>query len=104
MDTKQAVSIASEFARKVALEVAPAEIILYGSYAKNSATETSDIDVAVIFDEYNGDRLEASKRLWRMAWESEGYIEPVILESLHDKSGFLSDIRKHGIVLYQANH
>jgi len=97
-------SIASQFASQVVLEISPVEIILYGSYAKNCATELSDIDVAVIFDEFRGNRLETTKRLWRIAWESEGYIEPVILESLNDPSGFVSEVRKHGIVLYRAGN
>jgi len=101
MDTKQAIGLASQFAKQVASEMSPTEIILYGSYAKDRATDNSDIDVAVIFTEFSGNRIEASKRLWRIAWDSEGYIEPVILESLHDPSGFVSEVRNHGIVLYQ---
>jgi predicted nucleotidyltransferase len=102
MDKKQAIDLASQFAKQVASEMSPVEIILYGSYARNRATDNSDIDVAIIFNEFSGNRIEASKRLWRIAWDSEGYIEPVILESLHDPFGFVSEVRNHGIVLYQS--
>jgi predicted nucleotidyltransferase len=38
----------------------PERIILFGSYAANTATEDSDIDVAVIFDGFDGDFLRTS--------------------------------------------
>ena len=101
MDKKEVRKIVEKYADVVVKELAPVAIVLYGSYAKNRATDNSDIDVAVIFSEFSGNRIEASKRLWRIAWDSEGYIEPVILESLHDPSGFVSEVRNHGIVLYQ---
>ncbi|MCL1820868.1 MAG: nucleotidyltransferase domain-containing protein [Oscillospiraceae bacterium] len=102
MDKQQAISLASKFANQVLTEFSPKEIVLYGSYAKGNPNDLSDIDVAVIYDEYKDNRLESSGRLWRMAWDAEGFIEPVLLEILYDPSGFVENVRKHGIILYSA--
>jgi predicted nucleotidyltransferase len=40
--------------------------MLFGSYAKGNARDESDIDVAVIFDGFTGDWLDAAARLWRL--------------------------------------
>ncbi len=34
--------------------IKPSKVILYGSYAKETYTETSDIDVVVISDDFTG--------------------------------------------------
>jgi predicted nucleotidyltransferase len=102
MDTREAISQARQFTEQVLKEFAPKEVILYGSYAKGSQKELSDIDVAVVFDELKGNRLEKSERLWEIAWNMDGYIEPILLDLLDDRSGFLSEVKTHGIVLYPA--
>jgi predicted nucleotidyltransferase len=102
MDTREAMNQAKRFVDQVLREFSPVEIVLYGSYAEGSQTELSDIDVAVIFDEFSGNSFEADNRLWEIAWSTDGFVEPVLLESRKDRSGFVSEVRKHGIVLYQA--
>lgn len=39
-------------------------IFLYGSYAKGTATDNSDIDIAVIVDAVSGDYLTTVSKLW----------------------------------------
>lgn len=38
-------------------------ILLYGSHAKGNASDESDIDFAVIFNNFTGDWLETSSKL-----------------------------------------
>lgn len=78
----------------------PSKIVLYGSFAKGNWHENSDIDVAVIVDSIDGDILETEKILFRLRRTVDDRIEPVLLEETNDISGFLTDILKHGQVVY----
>lgn len=53
-------------------------ILLYGFYAKVTAREESDIDVAVVFDGYSGEWLKDSAMLWRLTVPISLDIEPVL--------------------------
>jgi predicted nucleotidyltransferase len=102
MDTKEAIVHVKAFADRVLAEFAPQEIVLFGSYAKGNQKELSDMDVAVIFDEYTGDRFKAGSRLWRIAGDSEAIIEPILLEARHDRPAFLREVKQHGITVYKS--
>jgi predicted nucleotidyltransferase len=100
MDRETALSNATIYADEVCKEFDPYSIIMYGSYAKGTATQESDIDIAVIFDGYIGDWLEDSALLWKLTMNVSTYIEPILLDRAHDPSGFVEDIYKTGKVLY----
>ena len=55
MDQREALTLARQYAAVVAHELRPDKIVLYGSYAKGTVSDKSDIDVAVIFHDFNGD-------------------------------------------------
>ena len=103
LDKETVVSAARQYAEIVTKEFSPNAIVLYGSYAKDNPREDSDIDVAVIFNGFTGDWLEASARLWNLTREVSTYIEPVLLDSAEDKSGFVRNIYKTGQIIYSAN-
>ena len=50
-------------------------IILFGSYAKGTANEDSDIDIAVISDDFD-DIYDCMAVLMGMTWEIDARIEP----------------------------
>jgi predicted nucleotidyltransferase len=77
-------------------------VILYGSQAKGTATESSDIDIAVVVDRIEGDFLDAEIALFRARRGIDDRIEPVLLEYGNDPSGFLASILGTGQVIYQA--
>jgi len=81
----------------------PSVILLYGSYAKNTADADSDIDVAVVFDGFQGDWLETSARLWKLRRNISDDIEPILLDRTQDKSGFIKEIFRTGEVLYSTH-
>jgi predicted nucleotidyltransferase len=91
------------YADAVTKELSPAAIVLYGSYAKGTAHEGSDIDVAVIFDGFRGDWLKTSSYLWGMTEGISFDIEPILLDSLQDQSGFVRNIYKTGRVIYKRD-
>ena len=92
-----------KFAELVSREFAVKKIILYGSYAKGTPNENSDIDVAVILDRYEGDILKANSRLFALVRDIDVRIEPILLELEHDKSGFIESIMRNGKVVFSSN-
>jgi len=80
-------------------------IYLYGSYAKNKATELSDIDIAVVVGRLPRDRgyLDKKMELWELTIEADSRIEPILLEEkdLNEKNGSIMgyEVLKHGIMI-----
>ena len=92
--------ILKEFVKK-SNEILPSdEIILYGSHAKGTEHEDSDIDVAVILDHFDGDYLDCSARLFSIVSEIDSRIEPVLLIRSQDRPGFINQIKSYGKILY----
>ncbi|MDD4569455.1 MAG: nucleotidyltransferase domain-containing protein [Tepidanaerobacteraceae bacterium] len=63
---------------------------LYGSYAKGTNDENSDIDIAVIVDEVEGSFLEQEARLYKIRRNIDINIEPILIEQNTTKAGFLN--------------
>ena len=50
MDKKQAIEKVTEFIEAIKIKYHPQKVVLFGSYAKGTHNDNSDIDVAVIVD------------------------------------------------------
>ena len=103
MDKETVINIVKQYANVVTKELSPSAIVLFGSYAKGNATNDSDIDVAVIFDGFTGDWHKTSSMLWRLRRNISVDIEPVLLDRVEDRSGFVKNIFKTGQIIYNAN-
>lgn len=103
MDKSYAVKCAQLFTEQVKRSMEVRQVILFGSYAKGTAREESDIDVAVITDTPAEDWLDASATLFRLGRDIDLSIEPVLIDSTTDKSGFLAEIRRTGEVIYDRD-
>jgi predicted nucleotidyltransferase len=101
MDKEQVISIAERFANEVIKKFTPDLIILFGSYAYGEPHDESDIDIAVIFNNFNGNFLTVSKWLNHLTWDISVDIEPILLDKNNDKSGFVEEIIKNGKVIYR---
>jgi predicted nucleotidyltransferase len=101
MDKGTALAYARQYAMEVVKELEPEKIVLYGSYAEGCANEDSDIDVAVIFNGFDGDFLRVSSWLWSLTWKVSSYIEPILLAITSDGSGFAAEIIKTGELIYE---
>ena len=99
LDKATVISMAQQYAFEVEKHFKPKAIMLYGSYAKGTAGEYSDIDIAVIIDGFSGDYLETSKQLYKLRRNISADIEPVLLDSYSDESGFVAEILRTGEVL-----
>ena len=73
------------------------KVYLYGSYSRDSNHNESDIDVAVIVNQIDGDYFKVTPLLWKLRRQIDDRIEPIILERGKDRSGFLEEIEKNGI-------
>ena len=103
LDKETVISIVQQYANVVTKVLSPVAIVLYGSYAKGDAHDDSDIDVAVIFDGFTGDWLKTSSMLWRLRRNISFDIEPILLDSAEDKSGFVKNVYKTGQIIYNVN-
>lgn len=54
MDQKQVIAIVREYKKAIGEQYKNACVYLYGSYSKGNANENSDIDVAVILPDVQG--------------------------------------------------
>ena len=92
--------IAMKFAKQVKQMYNPLAIYLYGSHANGTATNTSDIDIAVVFPPMEvHERIETLSRLISLAAKINGIIEPniVINDGKYNKYSFLAEVTEKGI-------
>ena len=80
----------------------PKMILLYGSYAKGTARNESDIDIAIICDSLGEDFLEKAHQLFKLRRGIDSRIEPVLIEQDNDESGFYEEVLRTGEVIYAA--
>jgi len=72
-------------------------VYLFGSYAKNTNREDSDIDVAIIVNTIDGDYFSVNSLLWKLRRLIDDRIEPILIEKDFDDANFLEEILKTGI-------
>lgn len=100
MDNREISEKINRFVETVIPEYNPEKIVLYGSYAKGTNNENSDIDIAIIVDEIKGSFLEKEARLYKIRRSIDANIEPILIEKNTDKSGFLNHILSYGQILF----
>lgn len=98
MDQRQVIRIVKKYKKAVTRQIGPVAVYLFGSYSKGYAREDSDIDVAVVVPEVQGDFLKESAKLWRLTLDVNTLIEPVLIESSHP-SPLYEDILQSGILV-----
>jgi uncharacterized protein len=76
------------YMEKLASEgIHPQQAVLFGSYARGTASPESDIDLVVIAPELDGARtLETEKKLWMVAGLFDSRIEPIACGELEWKT------------------
>lgn len=99
LDKETVVKLAERYALEVVKMLNPQAVVLFGSYAKGTAKADSDIDIAVILNDFTGDYLEIYKQLYRLRRNISADIEPVLLDSSRDDSEFVAEVLKTGQIL-----
>ena len=99
MDKPEVIAKLQKYKQLLSQQLNFEEMILYGSYAKGTSTEESDVDVAIIVNDLKGDYFSTRPLLWKIRREVDDRIEPVLIDKAHDDSGFLETIKKTGIII-----
>lgn len=68
--------IIEKYSRLVKEEVDVKHVYLYGSYAKGNYSSDSDIDVAIVGDDFSGDPIEDTLMLMKIRRKIDCRIEP----------------------------
>ncbi len=97
MDKSETISIVKEFASIVKSKYGSAEIILFGSYSKGTNHIESDIDIAIIlndFDNYSNIQLD----LMRIRRKIDSRIEPHPFRAsdFNENNPLVNEIKKYG--------
>jgi len=103
MDKDHVVDCVRLLAERARRTIDVRQVILFGSHARATATDQSDIDIAVITDSPVADWLEASAELYRISGDIDLALEPHLLDYEHDPSGFLAEIRRTGEIIYDRD-
>ncbi|OFX13732.1 MAG: hypothetical protein A2Z18_10615 [Armatimonadetes bacterium RBG_16_58_9] len=100
MDKAYVVNCVRSFAEKARHTLDVRQVILFGSYAKGTATDESDIDVVVIVNSPVADWLETSAELYRISGDIDLAMQPHLVDCASDRSGFLEHIKRTGELIY----
>ena len=97
MDKSEAIIKVKEYSLLLKKHFPLEKVYLFGSYAKNTNREDSDIDVAIVVSTIEGDYFSIHPLLWKLRRQIDDRIEPILIERDNDNGDFLSEILKYGI-------
>ncbi len=98
MDKEGAILLAREYKEVIAGQFPLKALYLYGSYSKDTYTEDSDIDIAVIVERVSDNYFDDTPLLWKIRRKISTLIEPVLLtEDMNNP--LYRDITKNGILI-----
>lgn len=97
MDKTEVINKVLAYRNLLSKHILPEKVYLFGSYARGTFCEGSDIDVAIVVDHVDGDYFDIHPLLWKLRRQIDDRIEPVLIERDHDDGGFLSEIERYGI-------
>jgi len=75
MDKTDALNIVRKYAEVVKNSFDYQKVILFGSYARDNAQKDSDIDIAIVFSDYDN-RLDRQVALMKLTRQIDTRIEP----------------------------
>jgi predicted nucleotidyltransferase len=90
--------IVNRFITLVADEFPLKEVYLFGSYAKGSAEEYSDVDIAIVSDKFEGSRFFDKKKLNKFLLKTSTDLEvhPFKTEDFTEDNPFVKEILRTG--------
>ncbi|GHT29946.1 hypothetical protein FACS189414_3050 [Bacteroidia bacterium] len=101
MDERTAIINKARAYKELVINCFPVEIEqcwLFGSYAKGTACEYSDIDIAMVVNHIDDDDYwKGTTLLWRLSNHIDNRIEPHVIARDTDYTGFLDEIQRTGM-------
>ena len=96
--------IARDYASEVSRELPVEKVVLFGSYAKETATEQSDVDICFFLKSYNGQRkVDLVAHILGIGGDKYSHIgfEPIVFETaeIQRDNPFVREILATGIEL-----
>lgn len=90
--------LVKDFIARVSTEIRVKDIYLFGSYANGVATDESDIDLAIVSDDFEGIRIDDKKRLHKFLLHSSSALElhPFKTEDFTPDNPFVEEILRTG--------
>jgi len=88
------------YANEVRRQLPVDKVYLFGSYAKGTADELSDVDICFFLRDYGDEkRVDMGIRLLRIARDYKAYIEPHVFETveIEKKNPFVNEIIQTGL-------
>ncbi len=100
MDKRAALKIARKFISTLPTRYTPKKAYLFGSYARGSAKEESDIDVAIVLNGFK-DSFDTSLDLLKIGFKTDVRIEPhpITKKDFEEGNSLAEEIKKYGIPL-----
>jgi predicted nucleotidyltransferase len=97
MDKSDALKIAKAYAGLITKKFNPIDIILFGSFAKGTFRDESDIDIAVVFHDYD-DSADMQLELMRLRRKIDSRIEPhpFKVRDFNQYNPFAAEILRYG--------
>lgn len=99
MDKSEIINNVKIYANLLKKHLEVDQVILFGSFAKETERQDSDIDIAVVIDHINDDYLSMVSLLWNLRRQIDLRIEPHLIIKDKDYSGFLNEIQNTGIII-----
>lgn len=101
MGKEEAINIAKKYVQKVSEQYIIKNAMLFGSYAKGTNNEDSDIDIALIFEKVP-DVIDAQIELMKMRRDFDLRIEPhpFRAEDFNIDDPIVSEIMKNGVSIF----
>ncbi len=95
---------------KVTADFAVDEIILFGSYAKGTANDMSDVDIAIISPEFdtknplfeNALKIKKQTKLFEPYLQLIAFASPTFYSEVFIDPGFIREIKNTGKVVYSS--
>jgi len=103
LDKTTVISTAQRYSDEIKKRYNPFAIILFGSHINGTPHEDSDIDVAVVFNGFSGNWYDTVVDLWRISEDVSLDIEPHLMDTTKDPSGFTDYVMRTGDVIYKAS-
>jgi len=99
-----------KWCERVAREFRPDKIVVFGSYARGTPTEDSDVDVLVVMPLARGQRdvrqAAAIRERVRASFPMDVIVRSPqqIARRLAQGDGFIADVLRHGRLMYEGEH
>ncbi len=97
MDKREVIDKAKAYSILLKKHIPFDKVYLFGSFANDSNQSHSDIDVAIVVKKIEGDYFAVQPLLWKLRRQIDDRIEPILIESENDLSGFFVEIQRNGI-------